>query len=233
MIKLLYTTPCPLILSHYPPKGFLSMDCLDSLQLPIFIEKLQFSCNLHHRQKTLENPKITINDKFTFHYLPAPNYSPADTNYDSAQSTSSTISNYPHSLRNCNQYFKISQQHPKKSEKIDWCPRPWWPWCCWGLFFRYMTMIMARQTPKNPKIHWENVTNISKTATTPKNPFKKSLMTPMVMSKLLLTMMLTKPLILLTTMLYPQTPKNPHIHRETSIMPLIPMLIMLPPPTLS
>ena len=57
MIKLLYTTPCPLILSHYPPKGFWSMDCLDSLQPPIFIEKLKFSCNLHHRQKTLEKSK--------------------------------------------------------------------------------------------------------------------------------------------------------------------------------
>ena len=34
-------------------------------------------------------------------------------------------------------------------------------------------MILARQTPKNPKIHWENVTNISKTPTTPKKPIKK------------------------------------------------------------
>ena len=61
----------------------------------------------------------------------------------------------------------------------------------------------------------------------------------MVMPKLLLTMMLLMPLILLTKILAPQTPKHIHIHLETSIMPPIMMMVMLttpmmlPPPTLS
>ena len=65
-------------------------------------------------------------------------------------------------------------------------------------------------------------------------------MPPMVVPKLLLTIMKLMPPILLTMILTPQTPKYPHIHLETTIMPLMLMMmmmltpqIMLPPLTLS
>ena len=51
----------------------------------------------------------------------------------------------------------------------------------------------------------------------------------MVMPKLLLTMMLLMPLILLTMILDPQTPKHAHIHLETAIMPPV-LMMMMPPP---
>ena len=61
----------------------------------------------------------------------------------------------------------------------------------------------------------------------------------MVMPKLLLTMLLLMPPILLTMMMYPHSPKNPHIYLETVIMSTMLLMMMLhypmilPPPTLS
>ena len=61
------TLPLPL-----PPT--ISPNRLDSLQLPIFIEKSQFSHQLHHHQKKYIYPKNKNCDKFTFYYPPAPEF---------------------------------------------------------------------------------------------------------------------------------------------------------------
>ena len=56
----------------------------------------------------LENPKITIDDKVAFNYPPYPEASPVTKNKTSALFHVSTVSDSPYSLRNCNQYCKIT-----------------------------------------------------------------------------------------------------------------------------
>ena len=73
-------------------------------------------CYLHHPQKP-EKEKITIGDKITFHYPPDHNASIAAPNDSSALSPGYIISNSPYSLRNCNQYLKISS-NTKKQKNI-------------------------------------------------------------------------------------------------------------------
>ena len=63
-----------------------------------------------------------MDDKVTFHYPPPPNASPAAPNDASALSPGSEVSNYPHSLRNNNKYFKIASntKTPRKKHENWW-----------------------------------------------------------------------------------------------------------------
>ena len=92
-----------------------------------------------------------------------------------------------------------------------------------------LTMITDQQT-KNPYIHLKNAIKISKTPPSPKIHLKASLMPPIVMTTLLMTMILLIPPILLTMMMDPQTPKYPHIHLVATTIPSMLLMMILPAP---
>ena len=151
MIKLLSTIPLSTMLFHCFTKGFRPTPWFRSLQLPISIDKSQFSCHLHRHQK-----KITTDDKVTFHYLLVPDASTDAPNDASVQSLISTVFNSPYLLRNRNQYFKIA---PDTKKRKKWLM----PKTLMTLMLLTMMMlmpplvlkiIMDRQTSKNPHIHW-------------------------------------------------------------------------------
>ena len=100
-------------------KIFLPIPWINSLQLPIVIDKLQFSYHLHHNKKT-GNPKTTIDDKVTFHFPPAPDASLAAPNNSYAWYPVLTVSNSPYSLKNHNQYFKITPDTKKQEKHENW-----------------------------------------------------------------------------------------------------------------
>ena len=58
-------------------------------------------------KKNQKNPKITIDDKVTVNYPPAPNASPGTPNNTSSLFPVPEVYNFPYLLRNCNKYFKI------------------------------------------------------------------------------------------------------------------------------
>ena len=53
-------SPCPLLCFHCFPKGLCTISWIYSLQIPIFVEKSQYLCHLHHRQKNRKIQKLQL-----------------------------------------------------------------------------------------------------------------------------------------------------------------------------
>ena len=116
MIKFLSATPFPQCHFRYFPKVFYPIPWLDSLQFPIFIEKLQFSHQLHQHQKNKKDKKTNY-DKVAFHYPPVPGALFTVSLKSIAQYPGSTVSNSPYSLRNRN--FRVASTTTQKRQKLQ------------------------------------------------------------------------------------------------------------------
>ena len=68
--------------------------------------------------KKHKNPKITIDDKVNLRNPPVPNSSTAAPKGVSARIPGLGVSNSPYSLRNCNQYFKITPDTNKTQKYV-------------------------------------------------------------------------------------------------------------------
>ena len=116
--KVTFYFPLPPTLFPLFSYRLLQNNWLDSHQILIFVEKLQCSCHLHHRQKKQKNPKVTIDDKVSLYNPSDPDASPAALNNTYHLIPDSTVSNSPNSLINCNKYFKLAQDTQKKLNYI-------------------------------------------------------------------------------------------------------------------
>ena len=158
-------------------------------------------------QKKIDN-KVTLPD---YPVPSAPTTSPIDA---SSQIPVSTVSNFPYSMRNHNQYFKIAPytktlffltdapntDDPDASDN-DSAGYPNTNYNYYG----FTTSKKSQCSLRKRNQYFKNSHNTKKT-------FKLSLMPPMMMTKLLLTIMLMMPSILMKMMMYPKTPKHPHIN---------------------
>ena len=108
-------------------------------------------------QKKQKKPKITIGNKFTFCCTPVPDASTAAPNDTSAWLHVSTVSNYPYSLRNRDQYFNIAPDTPKPRKKLIDAPETDDPGAAGddAAYAPNANESDAGSTDsKNPNIHW-------------------------------------------------------------------------------